>query len=85
MLANYLIVNVGDRVYTLEKYNEEQFIDTSLFKNPNRGGYLLQQWTINCNDENKDGRSQNFMKSTKTSVPTGDSVFTYKWRRFQVY
>ena len=85
MLANYLKVTVGDRFYFLENYNEEQIIDTSIIKKSNRIGYLLQQRIKNCNDENRVGRSQNLMKSTKTSVTTGDSVFTSNWRWFHVY
>ena len=37
---------------------------------------MLQNWVINCNDENNNGKIQNFIKSTKTNSPTGDSGAT---------
>ena len=45
-------------------------------KHPNSGGYLLQNWIIKCNDKNNNGKIQNFIKSTKTNSPTGDSGAT---------
>ena len=42
----------------------------------NTGGYLLPYWKINCNDKNNNGKIQNFIKSTKTNSPTGDSGAT---------
>ena len=45
-------------------------------KAPNSGGYLLQQWKINCNDKNNKGKIQNFIRSTKSNSPTGDSGAT---------
>ena len=47
--------------------------DTTIFKYPNSGGYLLQNWNIICNDKNNNGKLQNFIKSTKTTSPTGES------------
>ena len=40
------------------------------------GGYLLPDWKIICNDKNNNGKVQNFIKSTKTKSPTGDSGAT---------
>ena len=45
-------------------------------KHPNSGGYLLQNWVIECNDKNNNGKTENSMKSTKTSSPTQDSGAT---------
>ena len=45
-------------------------------KYPNTGGYLLQNWIIKCNDENNNGKIQNFIESTKTNSPTGYSGAT---------
>ena len=45
-------------------------------KRPNSGGYFLQNWKIKCNDKNNNGEIQNFIKSTKTNSPTGDSGAT---------
>ena len=45
-------------------------------KHSNSGGYLLQNWVIECNDRNNSGKIQNFVKSTKTNSPTGDSGAT---------
>ena len=50
--------------------------DTTIIKYPNNGGYLLQNWNIRCNDKNNNGKIQNFLRSTKTSSPTGDSGST---------
>ena len=42
-------------------------------KSRNTSAYLLHQWKIICNDKNNKGKRTNFMKSTKTNSPTGDS------------
>ena len=42
----------------------------------NTGGYLLPSWRIFCNDKNNNGKITNFIKSTKSSSPTGDSEAT---------
>ena len=47
--------------------------DTTFIKYPNNGGYLLQNWNIIANDKNNNGKISNFIKSTKTNSPTGDS------------
>ena len=43
---------------------------------PNSGGYLLQRWLIECKDKNNSGKVSNFIKSTRTNSPTGDSGAT---------
>ena len=40
------------------------------------GGYLLPYRKIICNEKNYNGKIQNFIKSTKTNSPTGDSGAT---------
>ena len=72
-LQNYLKVSVGSDIYKLTKYNKIQLTDTTIIKYPNSGGYLLQNWNIKCNDKNYNGKIQNFLKSSKTTSPTGDS------------
>ena len=72
-LQNYLKVSVGSDIYKLNKYNKIQLTDTTIIKYPNSGGYLLQNWNIICNDKNNNGKIQNFIKSTKSSSPTGNS------------
>ena len=75
-LQNYLKVSVGNDIYNLTKYNKTQLTDTTIIKYPNNGGYLLQNWNIRCNDKNNNGKIQNFLRSTKTNSPTGDSGAT---------
>ena len=60
----------------MTKYNKIQLTHTTIIKYPNNGGYLLQNWNIRCNDKNKNGKIQNFLRSTKTNSPTGDSGAT---------
>ena len=75
-LQNYLKVSVGNTTYNLTKYNKIQLTDTTIIKYPNNGGYLLPYWRIFWNDKNNNGKIQNFLRSTKTSSPTGDSGST---------
>ena len=42
----------------------------------NSGAYLLLYWKINCNDKNNNGKITNFIKSTKSNSPSGDSGAT---------
>ena len=72
-LENYLKVSVGNDTYNLTKHDKIQITDTTILKNPNTGGYLLQHWVIKCNDKNNNSKIQNFIKSTKTNNPTGHS------------
>ena len=72
-LQNYLKVSVGNDTYNLTKYDKIQITDTTIIKYPNSGGYLLQNCLIKCNDINNAGKIQNFIRSTKTGSPTGDS------------
>ena len=51
-LRNYLKVSVGNDTYNLTKYDKLRITDTTILKPPNNGGYLSQNWVINCNDKN---------------------------------
>ena len=75
-LQNYLKVSVGNDTYNLTKYNKNQLTDTTIMKAGNTGRYLLQNWKIFCNDKNNNGKTSNFIKSTKTNSPTGYSGAT---------
>ena len=62
---------------------------------PNVSGYLLQQWTIKCNDRIGNGKIQNFIKSSKgstltpncghTSIPPFGDSFLYIETRVNNY
>ena len=75
-LENYLKKSVGKDVCNLTIYDEIQITDTTIIKNPNTGGYLLQNWIAKYIDRNKNGKIQNFIKSTKTKSPTSLSCAT---------
>ena len=75
-LQNYLKVSVGNDTYNLTKNNKIQLTDKTTMKSGNTGGYLLTYGKIICNDKNNNGKIQNFVKSTKTNSPTGDSAAT---------
>ena len=72
-LQNYLKVSVGKDIYNFTKYDKIQLTDITTLKAGNTGGYILPYWKIICNDRNNIGKIQNFIKSTKTNFPTGDS------------
>ena len=69
-LGNYLKVSIGNDTYILTEYNKIQITDTTIFKYPNTGGYLLHNWLIKYNDRNNNGKTQNSIKSTKTNSLT---------------
>ena len=75
-LQNYLKVSVGNDTYNLTKYDKIQLTDTTVMKSGNTGGYLLPYWKIICKDKNGNGKIQNFITSTKSSSPTGNSGAT---------
>ena len=75
-LENYLKVSVGNDTYNLTKYDKIQITDTTIIKYLSTRGFLLQKWVIKCNDKKNNGRTQNFMKSTKTNSPRGYSGAT---------
>ena len=75
-MENYLKVSVGNDAYNLTNYEKIQITDTTILKASNNGGYLLQNWVTKCNDKNGNGKKSNFLKTTKTNSPTGDSGAT---------
>ena len=75
-LENYLKVSIGNDTYNLTKYNKIQIIDTTQTKFPNKGSDSLQKWNIKRNNKNNQSRITDFIKSTKTHSPTGDSGAT---------
>ena len=75
-LQNYLKISVESDTYNFTKNDRIQITDTTIIKYPNSGGYLLPYWKINCNDKNNNGKIQNFIKSTKSNSPTGNSGAT---------
>ena len=69
-------MSVGSDIYNLTKYNKIQLTDITIMKAGNTGGYLLPYWKVICNDKNINGKIQNFIKSTKSNSPTGNSGIT---------
>ena len=76
ILENYLKVSLGSDTYNFTKYNKIRFTVKTTMKAGNTGGYLLPYWKIVCNDKINSGKIQNFIKSTKTNSPTGNSGAT---------
>ena len=72
----YLQARVGNTAYNLQIYNKAQMIHTTELLSPNKAGYLLQGWTILCNNVNGTGKLGDFVKSTQSSSSTGDSGAT---------
>ena len=58
------------------KYNKIQITDITEIKFPNKDRYLLQKWNIKCNNKNNQSRINDFIKSTQTNSPTGESGAT---------
>ena len=75
-LENYLKVSVGNDIYNLTKYNKFHLTDITVIIAGNNGLSLLPNWRFVCNDKNISGKISNFIKSTKTKSPTGDSGST---------
>ena len=72
-LQNFLKVSVGNNTYNLTKYDRIQITDTTKIKYPITGGCFLENWIIKCSDKNKNGKIQNFIRSTKTNSPSPHS------------
>ena len=72
-LTNYLKISVGNDIYHLTKYNKYYLTDITSMISPNSGSYLLQRWLIESKDKKNNGKISNFIKSTRTGSPTGDS------------
>ena len=69
-------MSVENDIYNLTKYDKIQLTDITTKNSANTGAYLLPYWRIICNDKNNNGKITNFIKSTKTNSPTGDSGTT---------
>ena len=72
-LQNYLKVSVGNDTFNLTKYNKIQITDTTVMRYPNTGSNLLQKRKICCNNKINQSRIDDFIKSTRTNSPTGES------------
>ena len=70
---NCLKLSVGNDIYHPTTCDKIQITVTTIIKYPYAGGYLLQDWVINCNDKINNGKIQNFIKSTETNSPIGFS------------
>ena len=75
-LENYLKVSVGNDIYNLTKYDKIQITDTTSFRYPNEGNYLIQKRNFIFSDKNGSGKLNNIIKSTKTTSPKGNSGVT---------
>ena len=75
-LENYFRISVGNDTYNLTKYIKIQLTDTKIMKTGSSGAYLQPYWKVLCNDKNKNGKTSNFIKSTKTKFPTSDAGAT---------
>ena len=70
----YLQVHIQKITYNLQMHNETQKIGITKLLFPNTGyDLVLQNWKINCNNRNGEGRPLDFIKSTKPNTPTGQS------------
>ena len=72
-LENYLKVSVGYDTKYLTKYDKIQLIDVTEVRYPNKGDSLLAKRRIKNLKKNNGANLGNFLKSTKTNSPTGDS------------
>ena len=72
-LTNYLKVSIGNDTYNLTKYNKYYLPDKTSMLSPNSGLSLLQKWNIECKDRNNNVKINNFIRSTKSTSPTGMS------------
>ena len=72
-LENYVKVSVGNDFFNLTKNNKISITDVTEIKFPNIGGDLLQKWNNKCNNKYNVSKIGDFIKSTKTNSPTGDS------------
>ena len=66
-------ININNTIYKLQIYNKIVLTDTTIIKFPNNGDSLLPNWRLFCNDRNNNGNVQNFIRSTKTNSPRGNS------------
>ena len=75
-IDRYLQVRIINTAYNLQIYNKTQTKDTTKLIFSNTGNDLVQNWKIICNNRLGEGRPSDFIKSTKSSSPTGVSGST---------
>ena len=75
-LNNYLKVSVGNNIYDLTKYDKIQITDVTVIRVGNSGSDVLPNWKVVCNNKSNNGKITNFIKTTRTNSPTGDSGAT---------
>ena len=69
-------LTVGNDTYNLTKNDKIQITDTTVIRVGNSGTFVLPSWKIICNIRNINGKLTNFIKTSKTKSPTGESVAT---------
>ena len=69
-------MSFGIDVYNLTKNDNLQITDTTFIKSPNQGGYVLQQYKIECIDKNGNRKIEKAIKSSKTETPTPNTGTT---------
>ena len=75
-LTIYSKVSVGNDTYNLTKYDKIHLIDVTEMRSPNMGYELLPKWRTKNLHKNNGSEAGNFLKSTTTSSPTGESGAT---------
>ena len=76
ILEAFLELSVGKDVYNLTNYDKIQITDTTRKKLLTMEVFYYKMGIKKCNDKNENGKKSNFIKSTKTNSPTGDSGAT---------
>ena len=75
-LENSLKVSVGNDTYNLTKYNKIQITDTTVIRVGNIGSVVLPYWKCICNNKNNKRKVTNFIRTTRTKSPTGNTGVT---------
>ena len=56
-------------MFVSRKQNEQKMVDKTVIKNPNTGGYLIQNWNVKYNDRNNNRKK--FIKINKINQSEG--------------
>ena len=75
-LRKYLKVSVRNDTYNLSKYKKLSISYVTEIKFPYSGIEFLQKWNILCNNKINQARINDFIKTTKSNSPTGESRAT---------
>ena len=75
-LENYLKVSIGNDTYNLTKYNKIQLTDETVRREGNSGQDALPKWKILSNNKSGYNKITRFIKTTRSSSPTGHSGAT---------